>query len=49
MTYVKARCTIDSFPMLYHAEKASIAGICIKQTCRAYAEPISMLWGARKR
>ena len=28
-------------PQLYHREKPTMAGIWIRQTCRAYAEPIS--------
>jgi hypothetical protein len=28
-------------PQLYHREKPTMAGIWMRQTCRAYAEPIS--------
>ena len=42
-TYVNVSETEPIFSGAYQAEKATIAGICNKQTCRAYAEPISIL------
>lgn len=41
--YLKVSATEPSFSGAYQAEKATIAGIWSKQTCRAYAEPISIL------
>ena len=41
--YVKVLATSPMFSGSYHAEKATIAGICNRQTCNAYADPISIL------
>jgi uncharacterized lipoprotein YajG len=40
---VNVVATSPIFSGAYHAENATIAGICSRQTCSAYAEPISML------
>ncbi len=42
-TYVKVSATEPILSGAYHAENATMAGICSKQTCKAYADPISML------
>lgn len=43
VTHVKVSATEPIFSGAYQAENATIAGIWSKQTCRAYADPISML------
>jgi hypothetical protein len=43
--YLKVSATDPILSGAYQAEKATIAGTWSKQTCRAYAEPISMLKG----
>ena len=42
-THVKVSTGSPIFPGSYSAEKRTMAGICSRQTCRAYAEPISIL------
>ena len=42
-THVKVSATEPILSGEYQAENATIAGIWSKQTCRAYAEPISIL------
>lgn len=41
--YLNVYCASSSFPQLYHNENATMAGICNKHTCNAYADPISIL------
>ena len=42
-TNVKVLATSPMLSGSYQAEKATIAGICNRQTCNAYADPISIL------
>ena len=43
LTHVKVFATSPMFEGSDHAEKATIAGICNRQTWSAYADPISIL------
>lgn len=43
--YLKVSATDPILSGAYQAEKATMAGTWSRQTCRAYAEPISMLKG----
>lgn len=42
-TYVNVCAMLPMWSDRKNAEKATIAGICRRHTCRAYADPISIL------